>query len=586
MEIHGQACKMIVSVHLSHPNKSNNISTENRLEHPLLSISGAWYELPIAEASVLNNFRCAQAAEYRHGGRNGCLKGTRKAVLGKIELWMSNFGRPPVYWLNGLAGTGKSTIAQTIAERVFATGQLGASFFCSRDFEDRSNLQFIFPTLAIQLARKYTKFRSILIPLIQSDPGVADESLYHQMEKLIVQPLRESNTSTVIIVDALDECKDDEPASAILSVLGQFVSEIPKVKFFLTGRPEPRIQAGFYLPRMTNATDVFVLHEVESSQVNSDVQLFLKHEFLELANRRHGLDGWPAQEQLDFLCERAAGLFVYAVATVKFISHTNNSPKQRLDLLLQSQESSSREGKTKLKANSTLDLLYMSILQGAFGDDDPEDDPKIRSVLGAVVLAVNPLSPSTIATFLDIDVEEVFPLLSSLHSLLLFQENVDHPVRPFHKSFPDFIIDPARCTDQRFWISPPNHHSELFIGCLGLMNQRLEKNMCKIPDAVFNSEVDDLQERAEQYIDQGLQYACTSWHKHLVDAPAHTLKITSSLHQLLEEKFMFWLEVLSVLGTVRDAIDALEVTAKCLNVCQVPTHDISPEFNDTGFRNQ
>ena len=62
-----------------------------------------------------------------------------------------DFGKPPVYWLNGLAGTGKSTIAQTIAERLFAEGQLGASFFCSRDFEDRSNLDLIFPTLAAQL---------------------------------------------------------------------------------------------------------------------------------------------------------------------------------------------------------------------------------------------------------------------------------------------------------------------------------------------------------------------------------------------------------------------------------------------------
>ena len=94
--------------------------------------------------------------------------------------------------MNGLAGTGKSTIAKTIAERLFADGQLGASFFCSRDFEDRRNLQMIFPTLAVQLARKYIGFRSILVSLIQSDPDIAYESLYDQMKKLIVEPLNES----------------------------------------------------------------------------------------------------------------------------------------------------------------------------------------------------------------------------------------------------------------------------------------------------------------------------------------------------------------------------------------------------------
>ena len=143
--------------------------------------------------------------------------------------------------MNGLAGTGKSTIAKTVAERMFADGQLGASFFCSRDFEDRRNLQLIFPTLATQLARKYIEFRSIFARLVRSDPNVAYESLYDQMEKLIVQHLSESSVSTVIVIDALDECEDDESASAILSVLGRLVYEIPKVKFFLTGRPESQI---------------------------------------------------------------------------------------------------------------------------------------------------------------------------------------------------------------------------------------------------------------------------------------------------------------------------------------------------------
>ncbi|KAF9645520.1 hypothetical protein BDM02DRAFT_3131034 [Thelephora ganbajun] len=173
-------------------------------------------------------------AEYRHGDRRGCFKGTRTAVLDQIEHWARDSDKPPVYWLNGLAGTGKSTIAQTIAERIFADGQLGASFFCSRDFEDRRDLHFIFPTIAAQLARKYAEFRSIFVPLVQSDPAIVDESLYNQMKKLIVEPLEESAISTVIVIDALDECKDEEPASAILTVLGQFVSEIPKLGVLTT----------------------------------------------------------------------------------------------------------------------------------------------------------------------------------------------------------------------------------------------------------------------------------------------------------------------------------------------------------------
>ena len=515
--------------------------------------------------SVLDNIRCAEGAEYRHGDRRGCLRGTRGAVLDEIEVWARDPKKLPVYWLNGLAGTGKSTIAKTIAERIFADGQLGASFFCSRDFEDRSNLQLIFPTIAVQLARKYTEFRSVFIPVVQSDPGVTRESLYNQMDKLIVQPLRASRISTVIVIDALDECKDEEPASAILSVLGGFLSEIPGVKFFLTGRPEPRIREGFRLTQLVEVTNILVLHEVESSQINSDIRRFFENAFSELAQRRPGLGGWPEEAQLDLLCERAAGLFVYAVATAKFINRIS-TPRKQLDLLLQS-ESTDREGKTRFNATTTLDSLYTSILQEAFRDEGPEDNPNILSILGVVVLVSNPLSPFSIAMLLGLDPEDVTSVLLQVYSLLaLHEDDANNPVRPFHKSFPDYITSSTRCTNPKFYI-PSHHHLDILACCLRLINETLEKNMCCLPECAKNSEVNNLQERTDQCINKALQYACRSWHKHLVNEPtAHKQEITSALHHFFETKFLFWLEVLSVLGAVRNAVDALDVAAKWLQV--------------------
>ena len=422
----------------------------------------------------------------------------------------------------------------------------------------------IFPTLAVQLARKYPKFRSIFIPLIQSDPDIIHESLYGQMKKLIIQPLVKSDISTVIVIDALDECKDDQPASAILSALGKFITEIPKAKFFVTGRPESRIRKGFQLPLLAGMAGVFVLHEIEPRQVNRDIQLFFKHQFSELKGGQHGQDDWPTEQQLDLLCERAAGFFVYAMATIRFISLKNKNPKRQLDRLLKSLESGF-EGKIKLREGSTLDSLYTSILEEAFSDYDPEDGPDVRSVLGAVILATVPLSPSTIAALLGVDPEDVSPLLSSAHSLLILQEDTNFPVRSFHKSFPDFITDPLRCTNPNFHICPPDQHAKLLFGCLKLMNQLLEQNMCGLPDGAINSEVGDLNNRAEQYVSKALEYACRSWHKHLIGKmAAQTLKI---LQEFLGEKFLFWLEVLSVVGAVREAVDALEATAKWLDVC-------------------
>ena len=225
-----------------------------------------------AESLVLNTCPRARGAGYQHDNCQGCLTGTREAILDEIESWSKDFDKSPVYWLNGLAGTGKSTIAQTVAERLFASGQLGASFFCSRSFKDRSDLHFIFPTLSYQLACRYPSFRSALIHLLQSNPDIGYEPLLSQMERLIVTPLKEKDISTVIIIDALDECTDNEPQSTILSVMGRLVKEIPAVKFFITGRPEPRIQSGFRLTLLRPLTEIFVLHTVENSVINADIQ--------------------------------------------------------------------------------------------------------------------------------------------------------------------------------------------------------------------------------------------------------------------------------------------------------------------------
>jgi len=538
---------------------------------------------------VLNNCRRAGGAQFGHGDRQGCLRGTREVVLNDIESWSKDSNMSPVYWLNGLAGTGKSTIAQTIAERIFADGRLGASFFCSRDFKDRRNLRYIFPTLAFQLAHKYPEFRSILVPLLQSNPDIVYDSLYNQMETLIVEPLSSPGISTVVVIDALDECVDEDPQSAILSVMGRLVEGIPNVKFFITGRPEPRIKSGFRLGLLRPLTDVFVLHGVEPSVVNTDIRLFLEHGLRELAKRK-GIerDGWPTDAHLDLLCERAAGLFVYAVATLKFLDHAFTPPNERLNIIASAPGSTAHEGKARVRPRTTfdslngfapsvdgsvetLDSLYTSSFQSAFNGMDAGDDEKVRFVIGTLVLAVNPLPPSSIATLVDLGKQEVMNLLQLIQSLLKLSDDPNFPVLPFHKSFPDFITDPIRCPNTRFYISPRAGHLRLALNCLKLMNNSLEQNPLSLPDYALNSEVEDLDTRVKDQISNALQYACKSWYSHLIEAKGDITDIITALYSFLQEGFLAWLEVLSVIGAAREAIVALgELVPWLQEVCFGP----------------
>ena len=122
----------------------------------------------------------AVAGLGKRTSENGCLGRTRKDVLWEIERWLTGEQEQNVFWLNGLAGTGKSTIAQTVAGTAFAGGKLGAGFFCSRDFANWSNIQAIFPALAFQLAHQHPDFRKELLQVLRARPDAAQGSLCSQ----------------------------------------------------------------------------------------------------------------------------------------------------------------------------------------------------------------------------------------------------------------------------------------------------------------------------------------------------------------------------------------------------------------------
>ena len=489
----------------------------------------------------------AVEAGYSAGNRQGRLRGTRGDLLLQLERWLGDEQDRRVFWLNGLAGTGKSTIAQTFAEISFADGKLGAGFFCSRDCEDRRSLRMIFPTLALQLAYRHPLFRERLLRVLRANPGVGRESLCSQMEKLIVGPLKSTGIQTLIIIDALDECKDEEPASAILSILSRYVDEIPRVKFFITGRPEPRIRSGFRLKLLRPITEVFRLQDVERSSVDNDIKLFLMTRLANIAKTRSDCDfmeDWPSPFDVDVLCKKVAGLFICASTIVKFIASKYHTPAERLTLITSLPENTAHEGK------SGINLLYTQVLEQAFCDADPDEHElysHFRAAVGVVVLVFNPLPVKALSTLLG--VADISVTLRSLHSVITFPDNKADPLRVFHKSFPDFLLDPGRCKDERFFINPSVHHQEILLSCFGIMDGRLKRNICGLEDYVSLSKVEDLPACCEEQIGDALNYACQFWTKHLMEIPSSGHNI-EDVHKAVDKFFathlLFWIEVLSL----------------------------------------
>ena len=451
-------------------------------------------------------------AGYQTGHHNKCLPGTRESVLENIMLWAKNSQNQNVFWLNGLAGTGKSTIAQSFSERVADDGILGASFFCSQDYLDRKELRNIFPTLAYQLACCYPQFRNHIVSILKENPTLTHSSLISQLENLLVKPFSGMSISCVIVIDALDECIDDQPASAILSVLGRFAKQLPLVKFFITGRPEPRIRTGFRLPLLQPLTQIFLLHEVELSSVKDDIRLYLTQRLTKIARQRSDLDlpnPWPHDYEIEILTNKSSGLFIFASTLARFIESEHHQPNERLQLVVSTTDSTMHEGR------AGIDSLYSQILLHAFSDvHDPEVFDNMRWVLGAIVLAFNPLSRRELSTILGVPMALISTTLRHLHSVVLVPTDDSKEIRVFHKSLPDFLQDPDRCTDPRFYTNATVCHSTMALGCLKLVKE-LRRNPCSLPPFTMNQDVPNLPQLLENKLGGAIQYACSYWAKHL-----------------------------------------------------------------------
>ena len=505
----------------------------------------------------LNGINYTPDAGHRSGNRQRCLGGTRGDVFHQLEHWLKDKQARRVFWLNGLAGTGKSTIAQTFAENCFADGNLGASFFCSRDSNDRSNLQTIFPTLAFQLACQYPQFQEKLLELLRTNPNVAKESLYLQVEKLIVGPLKATEIQTLIIIDALDECKDEDSESAILFVLSKYVDQIPNVKFFITGRPESQICSGFHLPSLKPITKVLKLHEVDRSLVDDDIRLFFRTKLANVPRERSDYDladDWPSLSEVDVLCEKAGGFFIYASTVIKFIMSKNHIPTEQLTRIISLPQSTYYEGR------SEIDRLYTQVLEQVvydMGVDEKELHSRFKTVVGAVLLVFNPLSVRALSDLLG--VSGISTTLRSLHSLLLVPPNDVTPVRIFHKSLPDFLTNPERCTNPRFFIDPSINHREIVLLCLNLMKGGLKRNICNLDDFSVLSEVEDLPTLKQKHIGDALEYACCFWTNHLMKIPDNgpDVEVQRAIEEFFTNYLLFWIEVLSLTRNLEIGVYAL-----------------------------
>ncbi|KAF8505078.1 hypothetical protein BU17DRAFT_58057 [Hysterangium stoloniferum] len=491
----------------------------------------------------LNDMACANNARFDSGKK--CLPGTRQGILSEITDWArhpieDNF--PCIFFLHGVAGSGKSAIAHTIAKSFHGAKRLGSSYCFDRSQSETLHAGNLFRTISRDLADLDPKWKESLYNIVKADRALRfTNAVEDQFENLFLQPSQQANHigPILIVIDALDECPDTKHyCQNLLKLLGDSdnIKRIPKnFRVLITSRPEPDISKTFQ-----KLQDLHVkckaMSAIDENSTNNDISLFISNELKDLDEELNVR--WPNRKWHQLLVNNAGGLFQWAYVAC----HATKDMKTALAPV--------RKLQKFLNSGHQLDGLYQSILEQVSPTSDLDSMDVYFTVMGAILLAKEPLSISVLITLCkpgNIG-DDVKSLLRPLGALLHGVTESTVPIRPLHTSFCDYLLDKDR--SKEYFVDLHQQHGHFTTMIFNVMSRELKFNICLIETSYqLNKDIKDLDDKVKVHISAQLAYACQFWSHHLCLCKGITALLEKA-ENFIKEHFLYWLEVLSARSRV------------------------------------
>ena len=418
---------------------------------------------------------------YHNTPKCGFLTGTRSELFEELGAWAERGPDLPnkfICALTGGVGTGKSTIASEFARRLAGRGSYGASFFFDCRVEDVSTPRLFFSTLAYQLAQAQNSLRAPIVNAAREYlKGDKHQAMKYQGEDLFRWPISQvdsGHAAVFLVVDAIDECK--ELASELLDDLMTYVPQAPfPLRVFITSLPDANGELRAPL-RDSDAVHRVSLDHIPPKSVTNDIALFLNKQLSQIAHGRAVIEKLAQQYDSDVvsrLAQRMGRNFLGASIAMNTLSKSGDPEQfeERLKKLLDYDPTIPK------KPLGQLDGLYLLVLQTAFqsetsGTSSPPhvDQSIVQVVLGCIALLEDSLSPRDLEGLTRVSCGDFVPVLNRLSSVVLFDlEDMDKAFHPIHATFPQFLVDPARCTDPQFAVNISRQQARLAQGCLNVV---------------------------------------------------------------------------------------------------------------------
>lgn len=527
-----------------------------------------------ADLSKLTVVKSAAYNSYDDGITATCLQGTRTDLLSQITTWANNSSGTCIYWLCGVAGTGKSTIARTVAETFDRQNRLGASFFFKRGEGDRGSGRLFFPTIALQIADRIPGIDQSMAEALAADSLLSGRNLQDQFEKLLLQPLLHATSGSVarsemvIVIDALDECEREDDVWMLIFHLARLHGVTSyRLRIFVTSRPELPIRLGFHDIDGSLHQDI-KLEEVQATTIEQDIRTYFKYQ-LELIRKEdfatqgdHPLPAsWPGNDAIEALVRLAVPLFIFAFTACRYISEED--PQERLETILDQSKSATLSG---------LEKTYLPILSHLIIDKDQRERKQVvedfQEFVGAIILLADPLAAQPLSSLLIVSPRTVQQKLKRLHSVLDIPGDTNAPIRIFHLSFRDFLVDRCNESVTPFWIDERRRHGRLAQQCIERLkrDEALKADLLSIGKPGVRRRNVDIRQ-IEEHIPQDVAYACCYWVYHLLESK-QGIHDGGEVHEFLATHFLHWLEALSWLGKLSNAVAYISEIRSAVRVSQ------------------
>ncbi|KEP46350.1 putative WD40-repeat protein (notchless protein), related protein [Rhizoctonia solani 123E] len=530
-----------------------------------------WYE-------IINLLRPINPSGYDPD--QACLDGTREVLLNKVITWTQNRENAQTFmWISGQAGMGKTAVATSLCQRLDRAQALAGAFFCVRDDPHYNSPLLLINNLICDLAMSCPAYAHQVAIAIRANPKLCSSHLSLRFEGLVKKPLQKlarisMPITLVAIVDGLDECGDHVARGKMLQHLYEMSRLVPWLKVIVTGRPVADIQQNFRDACLHKT--VIHIHDYEASP---DIRAYIEGQVSQLAKTER----WPS-ESIEQLCTMSCGVFLWAALAAKYIKKSAFPALPRLRQVLSNQKS---------LVTDHFDALYTSVLKTAIDDNENKIKVAYLRCIGALLVtsAREPRAAPHLQHLLlgasQVDQLTLEQTKNNLGPLLVAD---GRHITFHHPSFKDFVTDPSR--SGQFHIRLDQYEAEPAAYCLQVMQRDLCFNICHLETSHrLNREITDLSHRIDSHIGPVLTYACTHWIDHFITSP--TQQLVESIKKFMEgPQLMYWIEVLSLLGSIDIALEGLSklagldlvryVTGAC-TISHILIYLSQTRFSDSGL---